>query len=58
MTECEEVALSIWLNLEEPVNSYADAERIAARELGDESQTVKSNVAEALWELEQGRAGR
>jgi hypothetical protein len=53
MTECDEVAESIFSTLAEPIRTYADAERIAAERLREESQTVRDNVAESLWQRAQ-----
>lgn len=61
MTECDEIALSIWrarssldgngLNVTAPIRTYADAERVAAHYCGTRGATIRANVAEALWRL-------
>jgi hypothetical protein len=63
MTECEEVALSIWrsrsvtegngLNVTMPIRAYTDAERIAHHYCTGQGEQIIANVAEALWRLAQ-----
>lgn len=65
MTECQEVAESIWrarstmegsgLNVTMPIRTYADAERVAAHWCEGESYTIKAEIAEALWRFAQAR---
>jgi hypothetical protein len=50
-TECDEVAENIFAGLITPIETYADAEAIAARALHDQGATIQANVAEALWRL-------
>ena len=59
MTECDEVAESIWrarsslegnaLNVTQPMRTYADAEWTARHYCGDQGETIIANVAESLW---------
>jgi len=59
MTECDEVADSIWrsrsltegngLNVTMPIRTYADAERVARHYCADQGEQIVANVAEALW---------
>lgn len=63
MTECEEIAESIWrsrsvtegngLNVTMPIRTYADAMRIAIFHCADQGTQVIANVAEALWQRAQ-----
>lgn len=63
MTECEEVANSIWrsrsitegdgLNVTMPIRSLDDAMRVARHYCADQGDQIVANVAEALWRLAQ-----
>jgi hypothetical protein len=67
MTECEEVADSIWrsrsitegngLNVTMPIRTYADAERVARHYCADQGEQIVANVAEALWRRAQRSRG-
>lgn len=60
-TEADEVAASIWrsrsmlegngLNTVAPIRSYSDAEHVALAYLGEQSSTVRSNVADILYDM-------
>jgi hypothetical protein len=61
MTECEEIALSIWrsrsvtegngLNVTMPIRSFDDAMRVARHYCGDQGDQIVDNVAEALYRI-------
>lgn len=61
MTECEEVATSIWLartvshgnglNITAPIRTRRDAELVADHYCGDQTGTVVDEVAAALYRM-------
>lgn len=61
MTECEEIALSIWrsrsaaegdgLNVTMPIRSFDDAKRVTRHYCGDQGGQIVDNVAAALYQI-------
>jgi hypothetical protein len=63
MTECDEIAESIWrarssasgngLNATQPIHSYTDAKRVARHYCHGQGEQIITNVAISLWQIAQ-----